>query len=81
MSLEAEKKTELISKHGRADGDTGSVEVQVALLTERIGELTEHLRTHKAGATATTTSPAIRAWMTRTSRSKATVGMTPSTTT
>ena len=47
MSLAKEKKSELIGKHGRADGDTGSAEVQVALMTERINELTEHLRTHK----------------------------------
>ena len=46
MSLTKEKKDELIGKYGRADGDTGSAEVQVALLTERINELTEHLRTH-----------------------------------
>ena len=46
MSLTKEKKTELIGKYGRADGDTGSAEVQVALLTERINELTEHLRAH-----------------------------------
>ena len=46
MSLAKEKKTELIGKYGRADGDTGSAEVQVALLTERINELTEHLRGH-----------------------------------
>ena len=46
MSLTKEKKQELIGKYGRADGDTGSAEVQVALLTERINELTEHLRTH-----------------------------------
>ena len=46
MGLTAEKKQELISKYGRADGDTGSAEVQVALLTARINELTEHLRTH-----------------------------------
>ena len=46
MGLTAEKKQELIAKHGRADGDTGSAEVQVALLTARINELTEHLRTH-----------------------------------
>jgi small subunit ribosomal protein S15 len=46
MSLTKEKKNELIGKYGRADGDTGSAEVQVALLTERINELTEHLRTH-----------------------------------
>ena len=46
MSLTKEKKSELIGKYGRANGDTGSAEVQVALLTERINELTEHLRTH-----------------------------------
>ena len=46
MSLTSEKKQELIQKFGRSDGDTGSTEVQVALLTERINELTEHLRTH-----------------------------------
>ena len=46
MSLTKEKKSELIGKFGRADGDTGSAEVQVALLTERINELTEHLRAH-----------------------------------
>ena len=40
------KKTELIGKYGREANDTGSAEVQVALLTERINELTEHLRTH-----------------------------------
>ena len=48
MSLTQEKKQELISKYGRSEGDTGSTEVQVALLTERINELTEHLRTHRA---------------------------------
>ena len=47
MSLTAEKKQELISKYGRGDGDTGSAEVQVALLTARINELTEPLRSHK----------------------------------
>ena len=36
----------MIQKYGRSDGDTGSTEVQVALLTERINELTEHLRSH-----------------------------------
>ena len=39
-------KREIISKHGRADTDTGSPEVQVALLTARINHLTSHLRTH-----------------------------------
>ena len=47
MTLTKEKKQELIGRYGRADGDTGSAEVQVALLTERINHLTEHLREHK----------------------------------
>ena len=46
MSLTKEKKSELIGKYGRGDKDTGSAEVQIALLTERINELTEHLRAH-----------------------------------
>ena len=46
MSLTKEKKNELIGKYGRADGDTGSAEVQIALCTERINELTGHLREH-----------------------------------
>jgi small subunit ribosomal protein S15 len=46
VSLTQEKKQELIQKFGRSDGDTGSAEVQIALLTERINELTEHLRSH-----------------------------------
>ena len=40
-------KLELIKKYGRSEGDTGSPEVQVALLTERIKSLTEHLKVHK----------------------------------
>ena len=47
MSLTKEKKTEVIGKFASHDGDTGSPEVQVALLTARINELTEHLRTHR----------------------------------
>ena len=47
MSLTKEKKAELAGKYGRSEGDTGSTEVQVALLTARINELTEHLREHK----------------------------------
>jgi len=47
MSLTAEAKREIVAKHGRWDADTGSTEVQVALLTARINELTEHLREHK----------------------------------
>ena len=41
--LDLQKKTELIQKHGHHEGDSGSTEVQVALLTERITELTRHL--------------------------------------
>jgi ribosomal protein S15, bacterial/organelle len=47
MPLTAERKQELIAKYGRSEGDTGSAEVQIALLTERINDLTEHLRTHR----------------------------------
>lgn len=47
MTLTQEKKTELIEKFGDSAQDTGKTEVQVALLTERINELTDHLRTHK----------------------------------
>ncbi len=47
MSLTVEKKQEIVSKHGRTPGDTGSAEVQIALLTARINELTEHLRAHR----------------------------------
>lgn len=46
MPLTKEKKAELTAKHGRDASDTGSAEVQVAMLTERINELTEHLRSH-----------------------------------
>ena len=42
-----ERKNEILTSFARADKDTGSVEVQVALLTERINELTEHLKVHK----------------------------------
>lgn len=40
-------KTEIIKEFGKFEGDTGSTEVQIALLTEKINHLTEHLRTHK----------------------------------
>jgi len=46
MTLTKENKAELIGKYGKKDGDTGSTEVQVALLTERINDLTGHLREH-----------------------------------
>lgn len=42
-----ERKAEILSTYARETGDTGSAEVQIALLTERINELTEHLRVHK----------------------------------
>ena len=47
MSITAQRKQELISEFATKDGDTGSPEVQVAVLTERIRNLTEHLQTHK----------------------------------
>ncbi len=47
MSLTKDKKAELVEKYGRDGSDTGSTEVQVALLTARINELTEHLRAHR----------------------------------
>ena len=46
MALTKEVKQELIGKHGRNEADTGSPEVQIAMLTQRINDLTEHLRTH-----------------------------------
>jgi len=46
MSITAERKQELIKEHAVKDGDTGSPEVQVAVLTERIANLTEHLKIH-----------------------------------
>ena len=46
MTITAERKAELISEHGRTEGDTGSPEVQVSILTERIVNLTEHFKTH-----------------------------------
>ena len=46
MSLTAERKRELVAQFGKAEQDTGSAEVQIALMTARINDLTEHLRTH-----------------------------------
>ncbi len=46
MTVTAERKRELVSRFGRSESDTGTTEVQVALLTDRINDLTEHLRTH-----------------------------------
>jgi small subunit ribosomal protein S15 len=47
MSITAERKSALIKEYGTKEGDTGSPEVQVAVLTERITNLTEHFKTHK----------------------------------
>ena len=47
MSITLERKAELIKTHGRSAGDTGSAEVQVAIYSERITNLTEHFKTHK----------------------------------
>ena len=46
MSVTAERKQDLIKDNARASGDTGSPEVQVAILTERINNLTDHFKTH-----------------------------------
>ena len=46
MTITAERKQELITEHARQEGDTGSPEVQVAILTERIRNLTEHFKGH-----------------------------------
>ena len=47
MSIDADTKKQIIAEYATAEGDTGSPEVQVALLTHRISHLTEHLKTHK----------------------------------
>jgi small subunit ribosomal protein S15 len=46
MTISQERKDALVKEHGRIDGDTGSPEVQVAILTERIRNLTEHFKIH-----------------------------------
>ena len=47
MSINKEKKTEIINEYSRSGGDTGSPEVQIAILSERISSLTNHFQTHK----------------------------------
>ncbi len=47
MSITPDRKAELIHTHARTEGDTGSAEVQVAILSERISNLTEHFKFHK----------------------------------
>jgi small subunit ribosomal protein S15 len=46
MAIAAEKKTGIVQDYRRHDADTGSADVQIALLTQRINELTEHLKSH-----------------------------------
>ncbi|MGF3213570.1 30S ribosomal protein S15 [Facklamia sp. P12945] len=47
MALAQERKTEIMKEYARHEGDTGSVEVQVAVLTEDINNLNDHIKTHK----------------------------------
>jgi small subunit ribosomal protein S15 len=47
VSIDAATKKQILSEHARTEGDTGSPEVQIALLTRRINHLTEHLKQHK----------------------------------
>ena len=47
MSITVERKAKLAKEYGRSEGDTGSVEVQVAILTDRINTLTDHFKDHK----------------------------------
>ena len=46
MTVTKDEKTQIIAEHARSEGDTGSAEVQVAVLTKRVAELTEHLKAH-----------------------------------
>jgi small subunit ribosomal protein S15 len=46
MALASDEKARIIAEYRRSDGDTGSAEVQIAVLSKRIGELTDHLKTH-----------------------------------
>lgn len=47
MSITKERTEELVKEYGKSEGDTGSPEVQIAILTERIRNLTDHMLTHK----------------------------------
>jgi small subunit ribosomal protein S15 len=47
MTLTKDDRTQIIAEHARSQGDTGSAEVQIAVLTRRIADLTEHLKSHK----------------------------------
>ena len=56
MTISKERKTEVIGEHQKSDADTGSPEVQIAILTERINGLTEHMRTHRKDFASTARS-------------------------
>ena len=62
MAITTEKKRELIESYKTHDGDTGSADVQIAILSERIGYLTEHFKTH---ARATTPAGDSLNWLAR----------------
>ncbi len=47
MALSKDEKAQIVKKYATKEGDTGSAEVQIAILTKEISELTEHLKTHK----------------------------------
>lgn len=47
MTLTKDDRTQIIAEHARSQGDTGSAEVQIAVLTRRIADLTDHLKSHK----------------------------------
>ncbi len=47
MALASDVKKQIIAEYGTGEGDTGSTEVQIAMLSKRISDLTEHLKTHK----------------------------------
>ena len=66
MSITAERKQELIGEFQSGNGDTGSPEVQVAILTERIANLTEHMKTHKKDFPAVFRAPGSNARATAT---------------
>ena len=53
MSVTQEEKQQIIAEYAHSQGDTGAVEVQVAVLTRRIENLTEHLKTHKKDVSTT----------------------------
>ena len=68
MSINKEKKTEIINEYSRSGGDTGSPEVQIAILSERISSLTNHFQTTHVMSLTIPTSPSAPYKRTRPSR-------------